>query len=403
MTSSPKTLIARFVAIDLHKSYVMVGAVDAQQTVVLSPRRLSLSEFADWHAKHLLPSDAVVFEATANAWTLYDQLVSQVGSVSVAHPLLVKLITAARVKTDRQDTLKLARLLAAGLIPAVWVPPIAVRELRGLVGHRRRLVNLRTQARNRLHGALHRHNLMPPGNGLFALHRRSWWLDLDLSSVEKLRVRQDLQLLDHLEPLLNEVEAEVCRLSTTEPWADQVPFLIQLPGIGVLTAMILLSAIGEIQRFPSAKQLVGYSGLGASVHASGQTYYTGGITKQGRHEIRSVMVEASWMAVEHSAYWHQKFDALATRIGRQKAIAAIARKLLVVVWHVLTVHQADRHGNVEATARKFMTWGTQQRTARRAGLSRSAFVRKQLDHWGIGQDLQTLNYAGQSYALPSSG
>ncbi len=216
-------------------------------------------------------------------------------------------------------------------------------------------------------------------------------------------MRQDLQLLDHLEPLLNEVEAEACRLSTSEPWANQVPFLVQLPGIGVLTAMILLSAIGEIQRFPSAKQLVGYSGLGASIHASGQTYYTGRITKQGRREIRSVMAEAAWIAVEHSAHWQQTFDTLAVRIGRQKAIVAVARKLLVVVWHVLTDHQADRHGDVEATARKFMTWGTQQRTARRTGLSRSAFARKQLDQVGIGQDLQTLKYAGQSYALPSSG
>ncbi len=113
MTLSEEVLISRFVGIDLHKNYLVVGAVDAQQKVVLPPRRLPLSEFADWHAQHLLSSDAVVLEATANAWTLYDQLVSHVGAVTVAHPLLVKLITAARVKTDAQDTLKLARLLAA--------------------------------------------------------------------------------------------------------------------------------------------------------------------------------------------------------------------------------------------------------------------------------------------------
>ncbi len=219
---------------------------------------------------------------------------------------------------------------------------------------------------------------------------------------KKLRVRQDLALLDHLEPQLAEVEAELFHLSTTEPWAGQVPFLVQLPGVGVVTAMVLLAAIGEIQRFPYAKQLVGYSGLGASVHASGQTYRTGGITKQGRRELRAAMVEAAWAAFEHSTYWRPVFERLANRIGRQKAIVAIARKLLVVVWHVLTEHQIDRHGEIEQVARKFMNWGTQQRTATRQGLSRAAFVRQQLDQLGLGTRLEAFAYNGQRYVIPPS-
>lgn len=396
-TTSP----TRFVGIDLHKDYLMVGAVDAQQKVVLPPRRFTWHEFAVWQ-RHLAATDAVVLEATSNAWTLYDQLVPQVCSVTVAHPLLVKLITAARVKTDAQDTIKLARLLAAGLIPPVWVPPPAVRELRGLIAHRRRLINLRTQARNRLHSVLQRHNLIPPASGLFAADQRPWWTTLALPAVEHLRVRQDLALLDHLEPQLREVETELLRLSTMKPWAAQVPFLVQLPGIGVLTAMVLLSAIGEIERFAHAKQLVGYSGLGASVHASGQTYRTGGITKQGRRELRAAMVEAAWAAVEHSEHWKQQFDRLTARIGKRKAIVAIARKLLVVVWHVLTEHQVDRHGELEQVARKFMNWATQHRTATSQGLSRAAFVRQQLDRIGLGARLEAFDYGGQRYSLPPS-
>lgn len=399
--TSPSTLEpTRFVGLDLHKDYVVLGAVDPKQKIVMPPRRFALPEFGLWQAQHLAATDAVVLEATSNAWTLYDQLVSHVASVTVAHPLLVKLITAARVKTDAQDTIKLARLLAGGLIPAVWVPPAEVRELRGLVAHRRRLIRLRTQARNRLHAVLQRHNVIPPGSGLFAIEQRPWWESLLLPSVEKLRVRHDLALLDHLELPLTEVEAEVLRLSTTAPWAEQVPFLVQLPGVGVLTAMVLLAAIGEIRRFPHAKQLVGYSGLGASVHASGQTYRTGGITKQGRRELRAAMVEAAWAAVEHSTYWRPVFERLAHRLGRQKAIVAIARKLLVVVWHVLTEHQVDRHGEVEMVARKFMNWGTQQRTATRQGLSRAAFVRQQLDHIGLGARLEAFEYNGQRYSIP---
>jgi transposase len=109
--------------------------------------------------------------ATSHAWVLSDQLSPVVASVTVAHPLAVTLISAARVITDASDTLKLARLLAAHLIPAVWVPPLDVRELRSLVAHRRRLIKQRTQARHRLHGVLQRQNLAAPAGQAFAKGR----------------------------------------------------------------------------------------------------------------------------------------------------------------------------------------------------------------------------------------
>jgi len=98
---------------------------------------------------------------------------------------------------------------------------------------------------------------LPPGKP-FAAHQQEWWLSLDLSSSEKLRVQQDLSLLRSLEELVGAVEAELGRLSTCDPWVKQVPFLVQLPGLGVLSVMSLLGAIGDITRFPSAKKLVGF-------------------------------------------------------------------------------------------------------------------------------------------------
>src|SRR5215467_15290252 len=150
--------------------------------------------------EHLCLTDAVVLEATTKARHLCDQLHPLVSSVTVAHPNLVKLITTARVKTDARDTLHLARLLAAGLIPAVWVPPTEVRELRALVAHHTRLIRHRTQAKNRLRSTLHRYNIVPPTGGLFAPTQRAWWEALSLSTCEKLCIRQDLSLLTSLEP-----------------------------------------------------------------------------------------------------------------------------------------------------------------------------------------------------------
>ncbi|GHO56131.1 IS110 family transposase [Ktedonobacter robiniae] len=392
----------RFVALDVHKHYVVVGAVNTTQQVVLSPRRVDLDDLPSWSQQHLCSTDAVVLEATTNAWHLCDQLHPLVSSVTVAHPNLVKLITTARVKTDARDTLHLARLLAAGLIPAVWIPPQNVRELRGLLAHRARLIRQRTQAKNRLRSTLHRYNIVPPSAGLFAPAQQSWWENLSLSAVEKLRIRQDLSLIESLEPLIGEVETELTRLSGTEPWASQVVFLLQVPGIGVINALILLAAIGDITRFPSAKQLVGYAGLGASVHASGQIYQTGHITKQGRRDMRAALVEAAWMAVEHHPHWKDQFERLAMRIGKKKAIVAIARKLLVIIWHVLSKQEADRQADQAMVTRAIMEWARNKSTATRQGLSRVEFVRRELDRLGIGAHMESFVFNGRTYHLPAS-
>jgi len=201
-TEIPHALATRFVALDVHRQYLMVGAVDLQQHVVLSPRRFGCAAFAEWASIHVTHADAVVLEATANAWLLYDQLQPLVSEVVVAHPQAVKLIAAVRVKTDSRDTIKLASRLPAHLIPAVWVPPQEVRELRALVTHRNRLVKPRTQAANRLHSVLQRHNLDPPPGTPFAVHQREWWLALDLPLAEILRVQQDLSLYQTLETLM---------------------------------------------------------------------------------------------------------------------------------------------------------------------------------------------------------
>jgi transposase len=304
------------------------------------------------------------------------------------------------VKTDKKDTMTLAKLLAVGMIPAVWVPPVQVRELRALISHRQRLIAQQTRTKNRLRSLLQRHHLVPPDGDLFSEAHQPWWSKLDLNRSEKLRARQDLIILDQLAPLIGEVETEIQQLSVTEPWAEQTPYLLQLPGIGLITAMTILGAIGEIERFPTAKKLVGYAGLGARVHASGQTHRTGGITKQGRKELRAVLVEAAWTAVRYDQPWREQFERLAERIGRQKAIVAIARKLLVIIWHVLTAKVADRRAEPQQVARYFIRWGRQHRVKTIFGLKASQFARQKFDRLQLGQELEHVPYGTVTYCLP---
>lgn len=399
MNNSPPT---RFVGIDLHKHFVVIAAVDAQQQIVLQPtRHIDLDDFPAWAQSHLGPTDAVVLEATGNAWWLYDIVAPLVGRTVVANSLQVKWIANAAVKTDNHDAIRLAKLLAANLIPEVWVPPLHVRELRALLAHRRALVKQHTAVKNRLHSVLHRQHINPPGGDLFAAHNRNWWHSLDLSPTERLRVRQDLATLDHIEQHLADLEAELARLSNQPPWNEAMPFLVQLPGLALLSALTILAAIGDIARFPTARHLVGYAGLGARVHDSGESHRDGHISKQGRRDLRRVLIEAAWSAVNTHPYWKHEFARLCRHKPQGIAIVAIARKLLVVIWHVLAERAADRHAEPAMVACKLMRWSWELTEEQRGGLTSRQFVRYGLLRLQLGNDLTGFTYGGMPRGLAS--
>jgi transposase len=129
----------RYVALDIHKHYRVIAAVDGEGRVVLQAVRVEHADLEGWLKKNLRASDHVVIESTTNAWHVYDLLSPLVERVVVANSFKVKQIANARVKTDIRDTLILARLLAANLVPGVWVPRQYVRELRQLLSQRRQL------------------------------------------------------------------------------------------------------------------------------------------------------------------------------------------------------------------------------------------------------------------------
>lgn len=229
----------RFVGIDLHRRWVVIAAVDRDQQLLMSPRKLSVGEFPLWADQHLTQDDVVAIEASSNAWHWYDLLRPLVAEVVVAHAAEVRAIASARVKTDRQDCLKLARLLAAGLLPEVWVPPADVRELRRLLGHRRALVSQRTRLRNYLQSLLVAHQILPPAGELFSPARRAWWDEVPLSSVERLQANQHFAQLDQLDLLLEAAEREVAAQSASERWRPLVPFLVQLPGSRAVSRQVI--------------------------------------------------------------------------------------------------------------------------------------------------------------------
>ena len=295
MKTNPKAIsIERYIAMDIHKHYVVVGGMDPQKEWVLRTRKVRMSRFPEWVLKNLNPTDAVVIESTSNAWEIYDLIAPLVRKIVVANPLKVGQIAGAKVKTDRLDVERLLTLLIADIVPEVWVPPDHVRDLRSLISHRWRIQKQITMTKNRLQSFIHRFNLLPPEGKLFSEDNRSWWEEQEFSTMVRLQIEQDLLLMEHLTDHKEVIHQELACLSNRTPWAEDVVFLMQVPGLGIVLSMTVLSAIGDISRFEHAKNLVGYAGLGAGVHDSGLKHQGKGITKAGRKELRWAMVEAAW-------------------------------------------------------------------------------------------------------------
>jgi len=162
--------IERYIALDIHKEYVLAGGQNARQEWVLPPCQVRMAKFREWASTNLREGDAVVLETTTNVWDIYDVVAPLTTRTVVAHAGAVRQIAEARVKTDKEEVKRLIRLLIADIVPEVWIPPTEVRELRGMISYSNRLVKMGTMVRNRLQSLLHRHNiLLPKGKLLVAV------------------------------------------------------------------------------------------------------------------------------------------------------------------------------------------------------------------------------------------
>jgi transposase len=325
-------LSRRYIALDIHKHYSVVAGVNFEGQVILEPARIEHADLEAWLEKHIQATDYVVIESTTNVWHIYDLLEPLAEKVLVANPIKVKQIAQVRVKTDIRDTLVLARMLAANMIPAIWVPPVHVRNLR-------------------------------------------YQLELDVSTK------------NHLDEQARKITEKLSRMSHQKPWAESMLYLMQLPGFGVITEMTVLAAIGEITRFETFKKLSGYSGLTPGVEQSGVKNRGKGITKEGRKDLRWAMVEVAQRAVKSDPLWERRFQELCRRMHRNQAIVVIAHRLLELVWFVLTRKQSYRHFSDEWIAYKYLTWAWQINENDRDGLTRQQFARYYLMRLGIGHGL----------------
>lgn len=377
----------RYVGLDIHKHYSVAAGVDREGRVLLRPVRVEHEDLEGWLKKSLQETDQVVIESTTNAWHVYDLLEPLVERVVVANPIKVKQIAQARVKTDVRDTLILARLLAANLVPGVWVPPKHVREMRQLLSQRRQLVETHVQILNRMHSVAHRHHLKHARGKRFNEENTGWQKDERLSPLEQFQLELEMENRAYLEKQIERISLEVTQRCHQKPWSEEIAYVMSLPGFGAITAMTVLAAIGDIRRFETPKQLASYSGLTPGLEQSGTKNRGKGITKEGRRELRWALVEAALQAVKSDPLMKRRFDELQKRMHRNQAIVAIARHLLELVWYVLTRRQPYRGFTAERIAYKYLTWAWHVKREARHGMTAQQFARYYLMKIGVGQDL----------------
>ena len=158
--------------------------------------------------------------------------------------------------------------------------------------------------------------------------------------------------------------------------------------------MIVLSAIGDINRFSHPKKLSSYAGISPGVHSSGETNRSKPITitkgtqsEEGRRELRWAMVQAARAAANSDPYWAAQLKRLEKRMHRNQVYVAIARRLLVAIWHILTKREPYHHFDEETVAYKMLTWGWALDEKARKGMTRQQFAKYSLLRLGVGQDL----------------
>lgn len=322
-----------YAGLDLHKSMSVISVKDENGKLLKQAKvtndRIALEQFFKPFTQGQVRT---ALEATSNYQWMYDTLESLGQRVDLAHPLKVKAIASAKVKTDKIDSSILSDLLRADLLPTSYVPPPPIRMAREIIRHRVRLVRDRAQIKNRVRAILIKINHPVIGACDIASSKaRAFLQTLPLPTMYVVPVEDSLLQLDCLTRQIKRLDKKLFEISKDFPIVER---LTEIPGIGIFSALVIVAEIGDIHRFESWKKLAGFSGLVPGIHQSAETRYGKSITHLGSSYLRWVLVEAASTLIRHPGPLRAFYLRLSRAKGHGKAIVAVARKLLIGIYHV---------------------------------------------------------------------
>jgi transposase len=334
-----------YAGIDLHKKTITVCVVNQERRVLLS-RRMSCSMPSTIYGFFAVLGE---FEAVVEATASYEWLVRLIEPLAkrviLAHPQKLRIIAESTRKSDKVDAKLLATFLALDMIPQAHRPTPRQREHRVLVRHRCYLQRRLTSVRNKVRRILSNYNADHPklftAAGLAYLAKaRSQLSEADRFAVKQL-VAEFRFYLGQLKSLAGQLKTFIAQAPAAE--AEGRKLLRSIPGVGPITTEVVLSELADPKRFRSAKCVTAYAGLVPGHRESAGKRKDLHLEKTGSKILRWVLVEAAWQVVRRTSRWRATFENLSGRIGRKKAIVAIARRLLGVMVALLKSGQPYQH------------------------------------------------------------
>ena len=194
-----------------------------------------------------------------------------------------------------------------------------------------------------------RYDLSYEHTDLFSKEGLEWLRSLDLPATDDHVLKSDLQILEALNEQIRSADIEIAKDAVNE---EQAKLLMTMPGVDYYAAMILISEIGDVKRFASPEKLVSWVGLAPQVHQSGETQWTGRITKKGSKRARWILTQCAHTARQHDPKMKEFYEKIERRHGSRKAIIAVARKMLSIM-HVMLTRNEPYHGeNRQLTEQK---------------------------------------------------
>jgi transposase len=277
----------------------------------------------------------VVVEATASYEWFVELIEPLADRILLAHPRKLRVIAESTRKTDKLDAQVLAEFLALDMIPQAHRPTPRVRQHRALVRQRQFVQRRITSAKAKVRHILARYNA--DLKNLFTAEGQAHLATQKLLASDRFVVDQLLVDLAHYHEQRHSADRRLAEFAKTALIAEQEAraILASIPCVGTVTIDVVLAELGDLRRFRNQKQVTAYAGLAPKVRESADRRKEGGITKEGSGLLRWVLIQTAWRMVTKTRRWGLAYEKLKSRKGAKRAIVAVARRLLGLMFGLL--------------------------------------------------------------------
>jgi transposase len=319
----------RYIGIDLHRNrFTCCVRLENCRSYLSQWDLEDLPRFV----KKLRPDDELAVEVTGNARLFVDTVSPHVARIAVVDTNQFRVISRSVKKTDSNDARLLALYLSKGLLPEVRMKDKQHGQLASLTKTRDTLVKLRTALKNKINNILSARGINLPKEALCSEKKLNEVLALPFDSVAQIELRVIVEQIRSLNKSIAELEKTIAEEASK---LEGHKSLISIKGIGQITSAILLSVIGDVSDFPDESRLASYFGIVPRVANSNETEHSGRIHKRGTKLGRTALVQSALIAARYSPYLRSFYERVKARRGAGKAIIALARKFLGIIYRTL--------------------------------------------------------------------